>query len=76
MLIRAEIKNSLWPYFSLQREKQKTRLKNPMAICFYGEGNFHDHFGSKPMKCQLGRLNEPIPPFSNQASAKLSVVDL
>jgi hypothetical protein len=43
-----------------------------MGYMFLGEGNLQDHFGSKPMSINW-ELNEPIPPFLYQASAKLSV---
>ncbi|WP_339704506.1 hypothetical protein [Algoriphagus aquimarinus] len=45
--------------------------KNTMGYVFTGIGNLQNHYGSKPMSINW-ELNDPIPPFLYQASAKLS----
>lgn len=54
------------------REEKQNQYKNTMGYVFVGEGNLQDHYGSKPMSINW-KLNEPIPPFLYQASAKLSL---
>jgi superfamily II DNA or RNA helicase len=53
------------------REEKQNQYKNTLGYVFVGEGNLQDHYGSKPMSINW-ELNEPIPPFLYQASAKLS----
>lgn len=53
------------------REEKQNQYKNTLGYVFIGEGNLQDHYGSKPMSINW-QLNEPIPPFLYQASAKLS----
>ena len=53
------------------REEKQNQFKNTMGYVFIGEGNIQDYYGSKPMSINW-ELNEPIPPFLYQASAKLS----
>lgn len=53
------------------REERQNQYKNTMGYVFIGEGNIQDYYGSKPMSINW-ELNEPIPPFLYQASAKLS----
>lgn len=54
------------------REEKQNQFKNTMGYVFIGEGNFREYYGSKPMSINW-ELNEPIPPFLYQASAKLSM---
>lgn len=53
------------------REEKQNEYKNTLGYVFIGEGNIRDYYGSKPMSINW-ELNEPIPPFLYQASAKLS----
>lgn len=54
------------------REEKQNQYKNTMGYVFIGEGKLKDYYGSKPMSINW-ELNEPIPPFLYQASAKLSM---
>lgn len=54
------------------REERQNEYKNTMGYVFIGEGKIRDYYGSKPMSINW-ELNEPIPPFLYQASAKLSL---
>lgn len=54
------------------REEKQNQYKNTMGYVFIGEGKLKDYYGSKPMSINW-ELNEPIPPFLYQASAKLSL---
>lgn len=54
------------------REEKQNQYKNTMGYVFIGEGKLRDYYGSKPMSINW-ELNEPIPPFLYQASAKLSL---
>ncbi|WP_297337949.1 DEAD/DEAH box helicase [Algoriphagus sp.] len=54
------------------REEKQNQFKNTMGYVFIGEGKFREYYGSKPMSINW-ELNEPIPPFLYQASAKLSM---
>jgi len=53
------------------REERQNEYKNTLGYVFIGEGKIKDYYGSKPMSINW-ELNEPIPPFLYQASAKLS----
>lgn len=53
------------------REEKQNEYKNTLGYVFIGEGKIKDYYGSKPMSINW-ELNEPIPPFLYQASAKLS----
>lgn len=54
------------------REEKQNQYKNTLGYVFVGEGKLKDYYGSKPMSINW-ELNEPIPPFLYQASAKLSL---
>lgn len=54
------------------REKAKDEFGNTMGYVFIGEGNLQDYYGSKPMSINWV-LNEPIPQYLWNASAKMSV---
>lgn len=54
------------------REKAKDEFGNTMGYVFIGEGNIQDYYGSKPMSIKW-ELNEPIPQYLWNASAKMSV---
>lgn len=54
------------------REKAKDEFGNTMGYVFIGEGNIQDFYGSKPMSINW-ELNEPIPQYLWNASAKMSV---
>ncbi|WP_144605725.1 DUF3427 domain-containing protein [Algoriphagus algorifonticola] len=54
------------------REEKQNQFKNTMGYVFIGEGSFREYYGSKPMSINW-ELNEAIPPFLYQASAKLSM---
>lgn len=53
------------------REENENEYGNKLGYVFIGEGNLKSHYGSKPMSINW-ELNDPIPPFLYQASAKLS----
>ena len=54
------------------REKSKDEFGNTMGYVFIGEGNIQDYYGSQPMSINWV-LNEPIPQYLWNASAKMSV---
>ncbi len=54
------------------REKAKDEFGNTMGYVFIGEGNIEDYYGSKPMSINWA-LNEPLPQYLWNASAKMSV---
>jgi hypothetical protein len=54
------------------REKKKNEFKNTMGYVFIGEGKLKDYYGSKPMSINW-ELNEPMPNFIYNESAKLSL---
>jgi len=63
------------PTFLCEEGNNKNKAtKDPMGYMFLGERKPSlIWFGSEPMMSNWGVLNEPIPPFLYQASAKLSV---
>ncbi len=54
------------------REKANDEKGNTMGYVFIGEGNFKENEGSKPMNIKW-ELNEPLPNYLWNVSAKLSV---
>lgn len=54
------------------REKANDEKGNTMGYVFIGEGNFKENEGSKPMNIKW-ELNEPLPNYLWNESAKLSV---
>ncbi len=54
------------------REQAKDAYNNTMGYVFVGEGKLHEHYGAKPMNIKW-ELNEPIPPYLWNASAKMSM---
>ncbi|EAZ82835.1 DUF3427 domain-containing protein [Algoriphagus machipongonensis] len=54
------------------REENENEYGNKLGFVFIGEANFQSYEGFKPMNITW-ELNEPIPPFLYQASAKLSI---
>jgi superfamily II DNA or RNA helicase len=54
------------------REKTNDEKGNTMGYVFIGEGNFKENEGSKPMNIKW-ELNEPLPNYLWNESAKLSV---
>ena len=54
------------------REKANDEKGNTMGYVFIGEGNFKENEGSKPMNIKW-ELNEPLPNYLWNESAKLSI---
>jgi hypothetical protein len=54
------------------REKAKDEFGNTMGYVFLGEGDYVEHYGSKPMSITW-RLHTPMPAYLWKASAKLAV---
>lgn len=54
------------------REKAGDEFGNTIGYVFLGEGNFKNHYGSKPMNIKW-ELNEPIPNYLWKDSAKLAI---
>ncbi|MDD4972204.1 MAG: DUF3427 domain-containing protein [Paludibacter sp.] len=54
------------------RERNENEFKNTMSYVFIGEGNYIEHYGSKPMSISW-ELNEPLPPYLWKDSAKMAV---
>ena len=54
------------------RERNENEYKNTMSYVFIGEGNYLEHYGSKPMSISW-ELNEPLPPYLWRDSAKMAV---
>lgn len=54
------------------RERNENEYKNTMSYVFIGEGNYIEHYGSKPMSISW-KLSEPLPPYLWKESAKMAV---
>ena len=54
------------------REKANNEFGNTMGYVFIGEASFQENEGSKPMNIKW-ELNEPIPSYLWNASAKMSI---
>ncbi|NUM72717.1 MAG: DUF3427 domain-containing protein, partial [Ignavibacteriaceae bacterium] len=54
------------------REEKKDENKNTLGYVFLGRANFISSDGQKPMSINW-QLEEPIPPYLWEASAKLSI---
>jgi superfamily II DNA or RNA helicase len=54
------------------REQNENEFNNTMSYVFIGEGNYIEHYGSKPMSISW-KLNEPLPPYLWKESAKMAV---
>ncbi|MDN3670712.1 DUF3427 domain-containing protein [Echinicola jeungdonensis] len=54
------------------REQAKDAYNNTMGYVFVGKGNLEEYYGAKPMNIKW-KLEEPIPPYLWNASAKMSV---
>lgn len=54
------------------REQANNEFGNTIGYVFIGEGNLLDYYGSKPMSIKW-QLQEPIPPFLWNASAKMAI---
>ena len=54
------------------REKAKNSFKNTYGYVFIGEANLKKYYGSKPMNIEW-ELNDPIPPYLWEESAKMKV---
>lgn len=54
------------------REQAKDEFNNTMGYVFVGEGKLKEHYGAKPMNIKW-KLEEPIPPYLWNASAKMSL---
>lgn len=54
------------------RERNENEFNNTMSYVFIGEGNYIEHYGSKPMSISW-KLNEPLPPYLWRDSAKMAV---
>ena len=54
------------------RERNENEYKNTMSYVFIGEGNYVEHYGSKPMSISW-ELNEPLPSYLWKESAKMAV---
>lgn len=54
------------------REKAKDEFGNTMGYVFIGEGNYKEHYGSKPMSTTW-ELKEPMPNYLWKQSAKMNI---
>jgi len=54
------------------RERNENEYKNTMSYVFIGEGNYLEHYGSKPMSISW-ELEEPLPAYLWRDSAKMAV---
>lgn len=54
------------------REKANDEFGNTMGYVFIGEGEYKDHYGSKPMSITW-ELSEPMPAYLWKDSAKLAI---